>query len=481
MEKRKYFTTTLPYINDRPHIGHAREFVQADVFSRYYRELGFETFLNIGTDEHGLKIYRKAQENEMKVEEYGKIQAQHFVDLAKKLNIDYSAFIRTSDKKHVKSAQEFWKICDKNGYIYKKKYKIKYCVGCELEKTNSELIDGKCPDHPKQEIEIIDEENYFFKFSAFQQKLLDFYRKNPDFVKPEKRFREIISFVEGGLEDFSISRLKEKMPWGVEVPGDPDQIVYVWFDALVNYISTINWPEDEDNFKKWWPVIQFCGKDNLRQQTAMWQAMLMAAELEQSEKVFVNGFITVDGQKMSKSIGNVIDPLEMINKFGSDATRYLLISIGSFGEDSDISWDKLIEKYNAELANGIGNLVSRIVTLYQKTDKNLLQKEKFSGENQFKNGIEILLEEGKLENILASIKIKIAYLDGKIEETKPWELIKTDVDAFEKEMKELVNVLYEIALMLKSFMPEVSEKIIKSLENKEKINLFPRFNVEKND
>ena len=371
---RKYITTTLPYINAKGHIAHAREFVQGDVFKRIFRKMGFDVFLNIGTDEHGLKIYRKACEAKLSPEEYSKNQSQNFVDLAKALDVDYDAFIRTSEEKHIKSAQEFWKKCDENGYIYKKKYKIKYCVGCELEKTDSELINGYCPDHPNQEIEIIDEENYFFKFSAFQEKLLDFYRENPNFVKPQKRFKEIISFVNQGLEDFSISRIKEKMPWGIDVPNDSSQVMYVWFDALVNYVSTLNWPQDEDNFKKWWPAVQICGKDNLRQQSAMWQAMLLAAGFPLSKKIYVNGFISVDGQKMSKSIGNVIDPVEMIEKFSKDATRYLLVSIGSFGEDSDTSWEKLTEKYNADLANGIGNLSSRIITLYQKTEKNLLKE-----------------------------------------------------------------------------------------------------------
>ncbi len=479
MKKRRYFTTTLPYVNAHPHIGHAREFVQTDVFCRFYQERGFETFLNTGTDEHGLKIYRKAQEEGLDVKDYGRIQSQYFINLAESLNMKCDAFIRTSDEKHTKAVQEFWERCDDNGYIYKKEYKVKYCVGCELEKTDSELVDGFCPDHPGQEIEIIEEENYFFKFSAFEKKLLDFYKENPDFVKPEKRFREIISFVEGGLKDFSISRVKEKMPWGIEVPGDSGQVMYVWFDALVNYISTIDWPQDQENFEKWWPATQFCGKDNLRQQTAMWQAMLMAADLPESKKIYVNGFVNVDGKKMSKSIGNVIDPTDMIEKFGTDATRYLLVSIGSFGEDSDTSWEKLTEKYNADLANGIGNLVSRIVTLYQKTENNLLNEEDvlLRIKDQSKDEIIKLLEEGKLENILTSIRIRIAYLDGKIEKTKPWELIKTDIELFEKEMTELINVLYEIALMIKPFMPETSEKIQKSLKDKEKVNLFPRFVV----
>ena len=472
---RKYITTTLPYINAKGHIAHAREFVQGDVFKRIFRKMGFDVFLNIGTDEHGLKIYRKACEAKLSPEEYSKNQSQNFVDLAKALDVDYDAFIRTSEEKHIKSAQEFWKKCDENGYIYKKKYKIKYCVGCELEKTDSELINGYCPDHPNQEIEIIDEENYFFKFSAFQEKLLDFYRENPNFVKPQKRFKEIISFVNQGLEDFSISRIKEKMPWGIDVPNDSSQVMYVWFDALVNYVSTLNWPQDEDNFKKWWPAVQICGKDNLRQQSAMWQAMLLAAGFPLSKKIYVNGFISVDGQKMSKSIGNVIDPVEMIEKFSKDATRYLLVSIGSFGEDSDTSWEKLTEKYNADLANGIGNLSSRIITLYQKTEKNLLKefkKEDVAG--AFLTNALLELEEGRLENIILLIREKIAYLDGEIEKTKPWELVKEDVKKFEEELEKLTNALFEIALIIEPFMPEISVKIQKGLENKEKINLFPR-------
>ncbi len=219
-------------------------------------------------------------------------------------------------------------------------------------------------------------------------------------------------------------------------------------------------------------MTQFCGKDNLRQQTAMWQAMLMAAGISQSKRVYVNGFVMVGGQKMSKSIGNVIDPMEMVEKFGTDGTRYLLVSMGSFGEDSDTSWEKLIEIYNADLANGIGNLASRIVTLYKKTDKNLLNESNYS----YKIGNETLglLEEGKLENILASIRIRIAYLDGKIEEAKPWELPKVDMEKFEEVMAELIGVLYEISIMIKPFMPEISEKIQESLRKKEKINLFPR-------
>ncbi|MFZ2882356.1 MAG: methionine--tRNA ligase, partial [Candidatus Moraniibacteriota bacterium] len=316
MKNKFYITTTLPYINADPHVGFAREIIEADVMARFHGANGDEVFFNTGTDEHGLKIFRKAEELGMNVQEYCDKKALEFDKLKIALNLSYNNFIRTTDEKHIKAAQEFWRICDKNGYIYKKNYKIKYCVGCELEKTDSELVDEKCPDHPNMELEIIEEENYFFRYSAFQEKLAELYKSNPKLVFPKKRFNEAKSFLEGGLQDFSISRLKDKMPWGVPVPNDENQVMYVWFDALVNYISAIGWPENLESFEKWWPGVQVCGKDNLRPQAAMWQAMLMSVNLPASTQIFVNGFITVNGQKMSKSLGNVISPYEMVEKFG---------------------------------------------------------------------------------------------------------------------------------------------------------------------
>ena len=279
--KNIYITTTLPYVNAKPHIGFAREVVQADALARFYRILGYEVFFNTGTDEHGQKILQKAQAENLKLQTYVDQWAEKFRNVKEELNLSYDHFIRTTDKEHLTAAQEFWEICNKNGFIYKKEYQAKYCVGCELEKTDSELVNGKCADHPNQELELRREENYFFKFSAFQEKLLEFYKKNSEFVLPAKRFNEIKQFVANGLEDFSISRLKEKMSWGIEVPGDKEQVMYVWFDALVNYISTLGWPKTSKNkdnlFQKFWENsterFQFCGKDNLRQQSAMWQAL----------------------------------------------------------------------------------------------------------------------------------------------------------------------------------------------------------------
>lgn len=253
MDKKFYITTTLPYVNADPHIGFAMEIVYADIMARYRKELGDEVFFNTGTDEHGLKIYRKAVDEGKAPQAYADEYAEKFRNLKKALNLsDDLNFIRTTDEHHKKAAQEFWKLCEKNGDIYKDTYKTKYCVGCELEKTDSELVDGKCPIHPNLEIEIIEEENYFFKFSKYQKPLAELYEKNPEFVLPESRLKEIRNFVKAGLEDFSISRLKEKMPWGIPVPGDEKHVMYVWFDALINYISTLGWPENTEKFEEFW-------------------------------------------------------------------------------------------------------------------------------------------------------------------------------------------------------------------------------------
>ncbi|MEX2052203.1 MAG: class I tRNA ligase family protein, partial [Candidatus Paceibacterota bacterium] len=326
-----YITTTLPYVNSDPHVGFAMEIVRADAVARAKVLQGYNVFFNTGTDEHGSKLYKAAEMAGMDVKEYVDMYAEKFRSLKPLLNIFPDVhFIRTTDEAHIKAAQEFWKRCDERGHIYKKTYQTKYCVGCELEKTDSELNeDGQCPIHPNNKIEFIDEENYFFKFSTFGRPLLDLYENNPDFVIPDFRFNEIKAFVQNGLEDFSISRLKSKMPWGVPVPGDADHVMYVWFDALVSYISTLGWPNDTETFDKFWvegTPIQYAGKDNLRQQSAMWQAMLMAAGLPNSHQIIINGFITGDGGiKMSKSIGNVVSPVEIVEGYGTDALRYFLL------------------------------------------------------------------------------------------------------------------------------------------------------------
>jgi len=473
-EKTFYITTTLPYVNAEPHLGHALEFVRADIIARYKKLSGFDVFLNTGTDEHGLKIYRKALELGKDPQEYVDEYADKFKSFVKKLGMTEDLnFIRTTDPYHKKAAQEFWKICERKGDIYKKSYRIKYCVGCELEKTDSELIVGKCPEHPALEIEILEEENYFFRFSKYQKSLLDFYEKNPGFVIPDFRFNEIRRFVERGLEDFSISRLKSKMPWGVEVPDDPDHVMYVWFDALVNYISTIGWPNDLEQFNKWWPVTQYCGKDNLRQQSAMWQAMLMSAELSPSKQIIINGFILGDGAvKMSKSLGNTIDPLEIIKEYGTDSLRFYLARHVHPFEDSEFTFEKFKTAYNADLANGLGNLVSRVMKMAETN----LQLAPEIPKNTIPQNFKDALDEFNIQGATNIIWQKIGELDLKIQETEPFKVVKTDPEKAKEIIKELVIGLYTIGRMLNPVMPITSDTIKKAVkENKipEK-PLFPR-------
>jgi len=452
MSDTYYVTTTLPYVNADPHIGFALEIVQADTIARFEQLKGKDVVFNFGTDEHGQKIYQKAIENNEDPQEYVDRFAKQFDTLKTALNLSYTKFIRTTDPKHVKAAQKFWELCDNNGYIYKKNYKVKYCVGCELEKTDSELVDGKCELHPNREIEVREEENYFFKFSEFQDTLLDFYEKNPDFVVPDFRFNEIKQFVKDGLKDFSISRLKDKMPWGIEVPNDPQHVMYVWFDALINYISTIGWPEDLDQFNMYWPVIQFAGKDNLRQQSAIWQAMLIAAGLPNSKQIFIHGFINIDGQKISKSLGNVINPIEFTEKYGTDALRYYLLAKVHPFEDSDFTVEKFETVFNADLANGIGNLVSRVAKLCENSGLTF-EKEEFEMDEHISKA----LGEYRFNDALSGIWDKIRKTDQYLSETKPWKVEETN------ELKEIlstcVSELRYIAVSLSPFMPETAEKI----------------------
>jgi methionyl-tRNA synthetase len=477
-----YITTTLPYVNADPHIGFAREIVQADVLARFRRLRDDEVFFNTGTDEHGLKNFRIAREQGLSPEEYCDKEVKKWQGLKEILNLSFDNFIRTTDKHHREAAQEFWRKCKAAGFIEKKKYKIKYCVGCELEKTDSELADGKCPIHRNLEIETIEEENYFFFFSKFQKQLLEFYEKNPDFVYPSKKLNEIKKFVEAGLQDFSVSRLKSKMPWGIDVPGDSGHVMYVWFDALVNYISAIGWPDDLKKFNDWWPGYQIAGKDNLRQQSAMWQAMLMSVGLPVSRRVFINGFITVGGEKMSKSLGNAIKPEEIAGKFSRDGARYLLLTLGSFGEDADVTMERLIEKYNADLANGLGNLISRIAKLSLISNFPGLVRARpragqFSISNKISNSkfqFSKFFEELKFKEALDEIWEQIAWANKCIEEKKLWELVKENPEEGKKVLAELLGLISEVGQALESFMPETSQKIREILKTGICAPLFPR-------
>lgn len=466
MSKKYYITTTLPYVNSDPHIGFALEIVQADAIARWHRLMGEEVVFNTGTDEHGQKIWKNAQEAGMEPQAYTDMYAAKFDGLKKALNLSYTNFIRTTDPDHVAAAQEFWKRCNDNGDIYKKHYQVKYCVGCELEKTDSELEDGKCPIHPTLEIELRDEENYFFRWSAYQEKLLALYKEREDFVVPANRLNEIRKFVEGGLNDFSISRLKEKMPWGVPVPGDEDHVMYVWFDALVNYISTLGWP-DGDGFKDFWPGEQVAGKDNLRQQSAMWQAMLMSAGVEPSTRVFIHGFITSGGQKMSKSSGNVVDPYAIIEKYGTDAVRYFLLGGLSSYEDGDYTQELFEEGYTAKLVNGVGNLTARVTSMVEKYVDG---KAPSAQDDPFDTGTfwkkyDAALHAFRFDETVRTVEELISACDKLIEDKKPWKMAKEGEDVGPL-MYQLSEALRHIGIALLPIIPETAENILKQVGQK---------------
>ncbi len=475
MSKNFYITTTLPYVNSDPHIGFAMEIIRADVIARVKESQGYDVFFNTGTDEHGLKLYQKAYDLGESTQNYVDRYVKAFEKLKDLLNLKNDIhFVRTTNAHHKNSAQEFWKICADNGYIYKKNYKAKYCVGCELERLDSDLVDGRCFLHPNIDLVLIDEENYFFKFSSFQDKLLELYKENPDFVIPDFRFNEIKSFVKNGLEDFSISRLKEKMPWGVDVPGDPEHVMYVWFDALVNYISTLGWPENKENFEKFWvngTPIQYCGKDNLRQQSAMWQAMLMAANLPNTKHIIVNGFITAEGGlKMSKSLGNTIDPNELVKEYGTDAVRYFLLREISNFEDSPFTIERFKDAYNAGLANGLGNLTSRIMNMVAQYGVDISGRKGVVIPDIYK-----WLEIFDIKKSIDEIWWHVNDIDKFIADKKPFSVFKTDPD---KARSDVLNALYrlqDIAVSLEIFLPETSKKILSAIEiNQKPENLFPR-------
>ncbi len=463
-KKSFYLTTTLPYVNADLHMGHALEFVRADVIARYKKLQGFDVFFNTGTDEHGMKIYEKAQAQGVSAQEFVDESFKSFRESVKIFGMDEEIlhFTRTTDPHHVASAQEFWKRVYNNGYIYKKNYEAKYCVGCEETKSDSELVNGECAIHPGRALEIIQEENYFFKYSEFGDKLLDFYKSNPDFVVPDFRFNEVKAFVERGLQDFSISRLKSKMPWGIDVPGDSEHVMYVWFDALTNYISTLGWPENErdleGDFQKYWvhgTPTQYCGKDNTRFQSAMWQAMLMASDVPGSNKIVVNGFITADqGVKMSKTLGNVVDPKDIVAEYGTDALRYFLLREISSFEDSPFTMERFKDAYNSGLANGLGNLTSRILTLSEKHLGSIPEMD-----HRFVSQIPEFINEFKIQNAVNVVWSLVDELDRYIQDTEAFKVIKIDEQKGRELILEYVQKLFTISQALGPFLPETSKTI----------------------
>ncbi|MFZ1987854.1 MAG: methionine--tRNA ligase [Minisyncoccia bacterium] len=471
----RYLTTTLPYVNADPHIGFATEIVQADALVRVWRLLGDEVLFTTGTDEHGQKILRAADKNDQDVHDYVDHYAEEVRKLRDILNLSTDTFIRTSESRHYEAAQEMWRRCEAAGDIYKKSYTGLYCVGCEAFKTEKEIEDGKCPLHPGLTLEEITEENYFFRFSKYQDQLLE-YLSQPAVIVPDWRREEAISFVKGGLEDFSISREKARLSWGVPVPGDDSQVMYVWFDALTSYISTLGWPKDASGeFKKFWEegkTLQVAGKDQVRFQSLMWQAMLMSAKLKNTDQIFYHGFINSGGQRMSKSLGNVISPYDLVEKYGIDATRYMLLRHVHPVEDSDVTWERLDEWYTANLVNGLGNLVARVMKLaednlsgaIERPESDALPAELVSAMDQF-----------EFNKAMDFIWSRVQAADARITAEEPFKVVKIDKEKGSAMIAELAAEVYLIGSFLSPFMPSTSTAITNAvLENKKPENLFPR-------
>ena len=474
----RYITTTLPYVNADPHIGFAHEIIQADVLARSWRLMRDEVFFNTGTDEHGQKLAQAAEKAGQSPQEYVDHYAAEFEKLKDALAITNDAFIRTTDPKHVEAAQEMWKRCHAAGDIYKKAYTGLYCIGCEAFKTEHEIVDGHCELHPNLVPQEVTEENYFFRLSKYQGALEE-YLSRVGVVIPEWRREEALNFVRSGLEDFSISREASKLSWGVPVPGDDAQVMYVWFDALTSYISTLGWPADAEGlFKKFWEegrTLQTGGKDQVRFQSVMWQAMLMSAKIKNTDQVFYQGFINSGGQKMSKSLGNVINPYELVEKYGTEATRYLLLRHVHPVEDSDVTWERLDEWYTANLVNGLGNLVARVMKLAETHLEGPveLSEDDTRAELAFIELIESFQFQGAMDLVFEHITKGDEFMT----EREPYKKIKdpsTETEA-RAEIEQLVKHVAKVASHLESVMPQTSAAILIAVrENKKPENLFPR-------
>ncbi|HET8581579.1 MAG TPA: methionine--tRNA ligase [Candidatus Paceibacterota bacterium] len=480
MAESRYITTTLPYVNADPHIGFAFEIVTADALARYWRLMGDRVFFNTGSDEHGQKIFEKAKEAGQDPQAYVDHYAGEFVKLKESLSLSYDRFIRTTDPAHIAAAQEIWRRCAAAGDIYKKEFSGLYCVGDEMFLRESDLVDGKCPNHPNMTPIELTEENYFFRLSKYQDYLLA-YLADESAVVPEWRRQEAINFVKGGLEDFSISREKARLSWGIPVPDDDTQVMYVWFDALTNYISTLGWPADaEGAFAAFWQdgvPLQLAGKDQVRFQSVMWQAMLRSAGVAPTKQVVYHGFITSGGQKMSKSLGNVISPSDLVARYGTEATRYLLLRHVMPFEDTDITWERLDEWYTAGLVNGLGNLVARVMNLSQLHIEEPIPD--LGSLAELDPEFCALIDGYRLSDALDLLWQVVAKADEHMTATQPFRLVKSVDEAEVLQGKQAIAMgvvmLAKVAAHLAPFMPATSAAIWAAIrDNTKPENLFPR-------
>lgn len=452
-----YVTTSIPYVNGEPHLGHALEFLYADILARHARKSGTPVLFSTGTDEHGGKVAEKAAEMKLAPKAFTDQVSQKFRDLQKSLNISNDRFIRTTDPAHEQRAQLIWKSLAKD--IYKGSYVGLYCTGCEAFVTEAVAKENKgiCPHHNKP-YEKIQEENYFFKLSAYAPQILKAVESGAFRVVPATRKHEILQVIKDGLDDISISRPKEKISWGIPVPGDPGQVMYVWFEALMNYITVLGYPEHAD-FKKFWPAnVQVIGKDILRFHAAIWPGMLLGLGLPLPKTLYVHGFISVDGKKMSKSLGNSVSPHEIIDKWGADVFRYFFARHIPSYEDGDFNWQRLEDAYNNELANELGNVVQRTVVMVQKYLNGIVGDVPAPKHDvaQYEKAI----EDCRFDKAMDEVWEQVRGLNQYIDEEKPWEVAK---EADEAHLREIlayqVSCLLEIAGLLEPFLPDTASKI----------------------
>lgn len=480
-KKTFYITTAIPYVNAVPHIGHAEEFVQCDTIARYQRLMDADTWFLSGTDDNALKNVLKAEEEGKDVDDYVNEHAKIFQDLLKKLNISNNDFIRTSvEKRHIEGAQKLWSAF-KSEDVEKKSYKGMYCVGCEEFKFEKDFLNGECPEHPGKKLEEVEEENYFFKLANYQKQLEDLITSDTLRIIPESRKNEMLSFIRSGLADLSISRSRKRVRgWGVPVPNDEDQMMYVWVDALSNYITALGYSTDEKKFQHYWvngdEIVHGIGKGISRFHSIYWPAFLLSAGISLPKTIFVHGYITVGGQKMSKSIGNVISPFDLVEKYGVDATRYLLLRHVHPFEDTDVTWEKMDEWYTANLVNGLGNLVARVMKMAEThLDVMTIEDSSMSFKNTPKQGFRTRIDRYRLNRALDHVWDKIQFEDGVIQSKEPFKLIKNDKEKAKKIILNLVQGLRSISVMLQPFMPETAREIKKAIKvNKKPENLFKR-------
>jgi len=480
MSKSFYVTTPIYYVNDVPHIGHAYTTIAADVIARFKRLQGNSVFFLTGTDEHGQKIETTAQSNGMTPIELADSVVTRFQDLSGLLNITNDDFIRTTEERHKISVEEIFRRVEKAGDIYLSEYEGWYDVRNEAFITETQLEELMAiPEDKRPKIEKVKEESYFFRLSKYQEPLLEHYKKHPEFVQPRYRLNEVVSFVEGGLRDLSISRTT--FTWGIPVPGNPKHVIYVWFDALTNYITGVGFPKNEEMFNQNWPAdVHLVGKDILRFHAVYWPAFLMSAGIELPKTVFAHGWWTVEGEKMSKSLGNVVDPYQVVDEFGADVFRYFLLREIPFGQDGDFSKSAIVARVNGELANGLGNLVSRTLGMIEKYfDGQVPEPEElFEDDKNVRDQALAMLDvfEKEMDEIafhkaLVTLWDYIAYVNKYVDESAPWTLAKEKNEArLGTVLWTIVQAIGVVTILIHPFMPESAEKIWDRLGCPESIN-----------